>query len=102
MADQVAARTGLPTRVAWVACATPSVREALDTLAADGVRRVAVAPYLLARGRVHDAVARACEDWATTRPGRRARLGGLLHETDALVDVVLDRAGRPRATAVPA
>jgi sirohydrochlorin ferrochelatase len=49
-------RLGLPCRVAYAAGATPSGAEAVAALQNQGARRVGVASYFLAPGRLYDAV----------------------------------------------
>src|SRR2546427_624961 len=53
----LSARLGVPYRVAYASASAPTAGEAVAELRADGARRVAVAAYFLAPGRLYDAVA---------------------------------------------
>lgn len=95
--DAVARRVGerLPGRrvaVAHLEIVPPSVAEALDALAASGVREIVVMPYFLAPGQhgVRD-VAALAERGAARHPGVRLRVAAPLGLHPGLVDAVLDR-----------
>lgn len=55
-------RMGLPCRVAYAAGATPSGSEAVAALRNAGARRVGVASYFLAPGRLYDTVTRSARE----------------------------------------
>ncbi|ASW57964.1 sirohydrochlorin chelatase [Plantactinospora sp. KBS50] len=86
VADALAERTGLPCRPAYASAAAPSPAEAVSRLRAEGARRVAVAAYFLAPGRLYAAAvggARSAGAVAVSEP---------LGAAEELVRLVLSRA----------
>jgi sirohydrochlorin ferrochelatase len=59
VAEALGARLGLPCRLAYAAGSAPNGSEAVAALRNDGARRVAVASYFLAPGRLYDTVTRS-------------------------------------------
>ncbi|HZM80054.1 MAG TPA: CbiX/SirB N-terminal domain-containing protein [Candidatus Limnocylindrales bacterium] len=62
VAEALGERLNLPCRVAYAAGATPNGSEAVGALRDAGARRVAVASYFLAPGRLYDSVTRSALD----------------------------------------
>jgi len=62
VAEALGKRLGLPCRVAYAAGAAPNGSEAVAALRNAGARRVAVASYFLAPGRLYDTVTRSALD----------------------------------------
>lgn len=62
VAEALGERLGLACRVAYAAGATPSGAEAVAALRNEGARRVGVASYFLAPGRLYDMVTRSALD----------------------------------------
>ncbi|MEV4416341.1 CbiX/SirB N-terminal domain-containing protein [Catellatospora sp. NPDC049609] len=92
MVDEVAAelgrRLGVPCRTAYASAAAPTGGEAVAQLRAQGARRVAVASYFLAPGRLYEAV--VADARAAGAIGAAAPLGAsrelvrlVLHRVDA-------------------
>ncbi len=95
--DGIAAllRERLPGRRVYVAhmeLASPSLAEALEACAADGMKEVSVLPYFLAPGR-HSAgdIPRLAAEAAERHPDVTVRVAEPLGVHPALIDVILDR-----------
>lgn len=73
-ADALGAALDVPTAVAYASAAPPLAGEAVAALRAAGARRVAVAAYFLAPGRLYDAAARSALEAGAV--GVAAPLGG--------------------------
>jgi sirohydrochlorin ferrochelatase len=73
-ADALGTGLGMPCAVAYASAAPPRAAEAVARLQAAGARRVAVAAYFLAPGRLYDAAARSALDAGAV--GVAAPLGG--------------------------
>ena len=87
-----ALRTGLRTHAAYVDNASPSIRAALATLVADGVRDVAVVPLLLTpASHSKTDVAGSVQAGRLDHPGLRLRYGRPLGPHPVLVDVLARR-----------
>lgn len=84
-----------PALTAFATGGGTSVVEAVAALRASGCRRVAVVPLVIAPGVISDRVA------VQARDAEADLVTATLHTTDALVDLVLDRAA-PRCATIPA
>ena len=93
-----AARPGLRVADAYVDNASPSVRRALEELAADGVDDVVVLPLLLTpASHSKTDVAASVQAGRLAHPGMRLRYGRPLGPHPALVDVLARRLGEAGA-----
>jgi len=61
-ANALSARLGLPCTVAYASAAPPSAGEAVRRLKASGARRVGMAAYFLAPGRLYDNAVRSARE----------------------------------------
>ena len=61
-AQALGARLGLPCAVAYASAASPTAGEAVSRLRAAGCRRVGMAAYFLAPGRLHDVAVRSARE----------------------------------------
>ena len=97
-ARALGARLGVPCRPAYASASAPTGGEAVRALRAAGARRVAVASYFLAPGRLYDAVATSARDAGAVAVAEP------LGDAPDLARVVLARAAaaRPRMAAVAA
>ena len=97
LARAAARRPGLRTAAAYVDNASPSIRTALDTLAADGVDDIVVLPLLLTpASHSKTDVAASVQAGRVAHPGIRLRYGRPLGPHPALIEVLaqrLDEAG---------
>lgn len=59
VAERLGSQCAVPCRVAYASAASPTVSEAVEALRGGGARRIAVAAYFLACGRLYDAAAAA-------------------------------------------
>lgn len=75
----------------FVSLAEPGVPAALERCRRLGASRVVVLPYLLFDGVLPDRVTAQARAWAAANRGVEVRVGGLLGDTDALADLVLER-----------
>jgi len=83
VASALGDRTGLPCRPAFAA-ASPSVTEAVSRLRENGSRRVTVASYFIAPGRLHDHVSREAAQAGAVATS-------VLGACSELVDTIVDR-----------
>jgi len=98
VAAALSAHCGVPCRAGYAGGAGPSVPAAVAALAGHGARRVAVASYFLAPGRLHDRVV------AQAAGAGAGPVAPALAAAPEVVDAVLVRAASavPVPTAVPA
>jgi len=76
---------------AFISLAEPGVPAGLERARRLGARAVVVAPYFLFGGVLPDRVAAQARAWAADHPEVTVALAGLLGDTDALADLVLER-----------
>jgi sirohydrochlorin ferrochelatase len=96
-ARALGARLGLPCRAAYASASAPTAGAAVAALRAEGARRVAVAAYFLAPGRLYDAAV------ASARAAGAGAVATSLGDAPELVRLVRARAAAARPwTAVPA
>jgi sirohydrochlorin ferrochelatase len=82
--------------------AEPSIRQAFETAVGEGATAVVVHPYFLSPGRHSTTdIPRMVEEAAQAFPGIPHCVTAPLGVHDKIGEVVLERAGVPRATAVP-
>lgn len=76
---------------AFVSLAEPGVAAALERCRRLGAQRIVVLPYFLLPGVLPDRVIEQARTYAHAHPDLDVRCGGLLGDSDALADLVLER-----------
>jgi sirohydrochlorin ferrochelatase len=90
-AEAVSVRLSLPCTVAYASAAPPTAGEAVARLRAGGARRVGVAAYFLAPGRLHDLAARSALEAGA------AAVAKPLGDAPEMVRLIADRVGSAAA-----
>jgi sirohydrochlorin ferrochelatase len=98
IAEAVRARAGdVRVRTAHLEIAHPSIGDAIDACAAEGVRDLVLVPWFLGPGRhTQQDIPRQASVAAERHPDLRVRIAEPLGLHDKLVEVVLDRAAEAR------
>ncbi len=95
VADAAAKAGGYTVKVGFLEPVRPTLQDAVTDLAAAGVTRVLIVPYFLTLGlHLQRDLPRIVDGLAEAHPGLEVRVTPPLDGHDALVRILLDRAGK--------